>query len=192
MRAVRVDKVGKAGRAANTGQRYDALVRKLASFQNLVKRCQHGEIATARSPGGMVGREGFFGQFFRVGSYSRCSDVGSAHGRIPWRISLIRNVKPSVLVKLRFGQNRGRTHKELMEVSGRRARSQGSQGVTDADTDKGTNSEGSSRKPIRFQCAPTLKLSLSHTDPQPTCPADFQPLPQQNFSDRKKKMRKSG
>jgi hypothetical protein len=30
------------------------------------------------------------------------------------------------------------------------------------------------------------KLSLSHTDPQPTCLADFQPLPQQNFSDRKK------
>ena len=55
MGAVRVHKIGKAGGAANPGQRDDALMRELTSLQNLVKGGQDGEIAATRTPSRMVG-----------------------------------------------------------------------------------------------------------------------------------------
>src|ERR1700737_665669 len=55
MRAMRIDKIRKTRGAPDTGEGDNAFVRQLASFQNLVKCCENGEITTARAPGRMVG-----------------------------------------------------------------------------------------------------------------------------------------
>ncbi len=66
MPAVGIDEIREARGAADAREGDDVLVRKLAPLEHLVKRGEHGEIAAAGAPGGMVGGEVFLGQLFGV------------------------------------------------------------------------------------------------------------------------------
>ncbi len=100
--AVGIDEIGEAGGAADAGESDDVLVRELAALEHLVERGEHGEIAAAGAPGRVVGGEVFLGQLFAGGGGGGGDGIGGAHFKTPWRISFTRNVRPSVLVKLRI------------------------------------------------------------------------------------------
>ena len=60
--AVRVDEVGEAGGAADAGKRDDFFLRVIKFLENFIKRGEHGEIAAAGAPRGVVGDKDFFSQ----------------------------------------------------------------------------------------------------------------------------------
>src|SRR5205814_288141 len=61
MSAVRLHKVGKPARAADSGHSGDLLVPKFALFDQFEIERQDGKIAAARTPSGMVCGDFFFG-----------------------------------------------------------------------------------------------------------------------------------
>ena len=61
--AMGVDEVGEPGRAADTGHRDDIFVRVIELFEGAVKGREHREVTATRAPRGMIGGEGFFGEF---------------------------------------------------------------------------------------------------------------------------------
>jgi len=60
--AVGVDEIREARRAADAGKGHDLLLRIVQFFEDLVERGEHGEVAAAGAPRGMVGDEDFFGE----------------------------------------------------------------------------------------------------------------------------------
>ena len=60
--AVRVDEVGEAGWATDAGERDDFFLRIIKFLENFIKRSEHGEIAAAGAPRGVVGDKDFFSQ----------------------------------------------------------------------------------------------------------------------------------
>lgn len=57
--AVRVDEVGEAGGATDAGERDDFFLRVIKFLENFIKRSEHGKIAAAGAPRGVVGDEDF-------------------------------------------------------------------------------------------------------------------------------------
>src|ERR1043166_2839462 len=87
MRAVGLHKVREPTRTANPCHSRDFLMPELAFFDELEIEGEHGEIAAARTPGGMIRGYFFFGQpfaFFRGwhGWRVHTRDVAAARGDI--------------------------------------------------------------------------------------------------------------
>src|ERR1051326_3280679 len=55
VRAVAIDEIGKARRTTDARKRDDLFVIDISFLENLVERREHGEIATARTPGRVMG-----------------------------------------------------------------------------------------------------------------------------------------
>jgi hypothetical protein len=64
VRAVAVDEIGKARRTTDPREGDDLLVIEVAFLEDFVERGEHREIAAARTPGRVIGGNGFFGEFF--------------------------------------------------------------------------------------------------------------------------------
>ena len=60
--AVRVDEVGEAGGATDAGERDDFFLRVIKFLENFIKGSEHGKIAAAGAPRGVVGDEDFFSE----------------------------------------------------------------------------------------------------------------------------------
>ena len=75
--AVAVDEIGKARGAADAGEGDDLLVIDLAFLENLVIGGEDGEVAAAGTPGGVIGGDGFLGEFLAGASMSGYSLIKS-------------------------------------------------------------------------------------------------------------------
>src|SRR5581483_12147420 len=95
--------VREARGAADAREGDDVFLRKLDALQHFVECGEHGKIAAPGAPRGVIGGEVFLGDFLRGwGGGRRGGGFCDAHFMTPWRISLTRKVRPSVLVKLRI------------------------------------------------------------------------------------------
>ena len=81
MHAVRLDEIREAAGTTDASDSRDLLVPELALLNQLEVKGEHGEIAAARAPGGMVRGDFFFGQPFAFGVWKRWYDRNVAASR---------------------------------------------------------------------------------------------------------------
>ena len=80
MDAVRVHEIRETAGAADAGDADDVFMRILELFQHAVEDVQHGEVAAAGAPRGMVGSESFFRELVRINNRRcRCRSDGGGH-----------------------------------------------------------------------------------------------------------------
>jgi hypothetical protein len=59
MRAVPIDEVGKSGRTTNSGKSDDLFVFEIPFLEEFIECSEHGEVAAARAPCGVIGGDSF-------------------------------------------------------------------------------------------------------------------------------------